>query len=397
MQTTEQAEVLRAGELEIRPSEHLARARGRTLSLSVRELELLAALARREGRIVPREELYETVWGAPLRAEDRSVDVYVHKLRTKLAARCPSGGSSTPTSGSATGSSRSLHTFFTAREQVGNRWARACLRGSAATTTRRKGLMRTTRFMPALAAAAALAFGVAACGSDNQQRRPRASGGSASCGSAARRHAQRRGRDVPAARLPGVGGALPEGVRHHGQLPGHRLRRRRRAVHGRHRRLRRVRLGDDRRGDRGGPEEGRARAHPDGARRGDRLLQPRRREVGPQARRPDDRGHLPRQDHEVERPGDRGPELRREAAGRRASRSATAPTSRARPRTSPRSWPTTRTSGRTARASTSRSSGRAARAPRATTASPPASSRTRTRSATSSRPTRWRTTSRSRA
>jgi DNA-binding response OmpR family regulator len=92
MQIGDQAEVLKAGELEIRPMEHLARARGRALSLSVRELELLAALARREGRIVPREELYETVWGTPLRAEDRSVDVYVHKLRTKLAAALPEWG-----------------------------------------------------------------------------------------------------------------------------------------------------------------------------------------------------------------------------------------------------------------------------------------------------------------
>ena len=89
MQIGEQAEVLKAGELEIRPMEHLARARGRALSLSVRELELLAALARREGRIVPREELYETVWGAPLRGSDRSVDVYVHKLRSKLAIALP--------------------------------------------------------------------------------------------------------------------------------------------------------------------------------------------------------------------------------------------------------------------------------------------------------------------
>jgi DNA-binding response OmpR family regulator len=87
--TSDQAEVLKAGELEIRPAEHLARARGRALSLSVRELELLAALARREGRIVPREELYETVWGAPMRASDRSVDVYVHKLRAKLANALP--------------------------------------------------------------------------------------------------------------------------------------------------------------------------------------------------------------------------------------------------------------------------------------------------------------------
>jgi DNA-binding response OmpR family regulator len=87
-----EAEVLRAGELEIRPREHLARARGRTLSLSVRELDLLAALARREGRIVPREELYETVWGAPLRTQDRSVDVYVHKLRAKLTEALPEWG-----------------------------------------------------------------------------------------------------------------------------------------------------------------------------------------------------------------------------------------------------------------------------------------------------------------
>jgi DNA-binding response OmpR family regulator len=85
-------EVLTAGELEIRPAEHLARARGRALTLSVRELDLLAALARREGRVVAREELYRTVWGAPLRTQDRSVDVYVHKLRGKLAAALPEWG-----------------------------------------------------------------------------------------------------------------------------------------------------------------------------------------------------------------------------------------------------------------------------------------------------------------
>src|SRR3954462_10293079 len=81
--------VLSVGALEIRPDEHQAVAAGHTLALSVRELELLAALARREGPIVPRSELYETVWGAPLRADDRSVDVYVHKLRSKLADAQP--------------------------------------------------------------------------------------------------------------------------------------------------------------------------------------------------------------------------------------------------------------------------------------------------------------------
>jgi DNA-binding response OmpR family regulator len=87
--STATGEVIRTGELEIRPSEFLALAGGRALSLSLRELELLAALARREGRIVSRDEIYATVWDAPLRDEDRSVDVYVHKLRSKLANALP--------------------------------------------------------------------------------------------------------------------------------------------------------------------------------------------------------------------------------------------------------------------------------------------------------------------
>jgi DNA-binding response OmpR family regulator len=82
-------EVLRAGDLEVRPADHLALVRGRALPLSVRELDLLAELVRRQGRIVPRDELYATVWGSPLRAGDRSVDVYVHRLRSKLGRRVP--------------------------------------------------------------------------------------------------------------------------------------------------------------------------------------------------------------------------------------------------------------------------------------------------------------------
>ena len=87
--STGSGEVIRAGELEIRPSEYLVLAGGRALTLSLKQLELLAALARREGRIVRREELYETVWGAPMRTDERSVDVYVHKLRSKLAEALP--------------------------------------------------------------------------------------------------------------------------------------------------------------------------------------------------------------------------------------------------------------------------------------------------------------------
>ena len=82
-------EVLLAGELEIRPADGLVLAAGRALTLSVREFHLLVALVRRTGRIVPRAELYRLVWGADLRDGDRSIDVYVHKLRVKLETALP--------------------------------------------------------------------------------------------------------------------------------------------------------------------------------------------------------------------------------------------------------------------------------------------------------------------
>ncbi|HXB65520.1 MAG TPA: winged helix-turn-helix domain-containing protein [Solirubrobacteraceae bacterium] len=81
--------IVYAGELEIHPAKGLALAGGRALTLSVREFGLLVALARRQGTIVTREELYRAVWNGPLRAGDRSVDVYVSKLRTKLEAAMP--------------------------------------------------------------------------------------------------------------------------------------------------------------------------------------------------------------------------------------------------------------------------------------------------------------------
>jgi DNA-binding response OmpR family regulator len=80
---------LTVGPLEIYPLEHLARADGHTLTLSLRELGLLTELARRPDRIVSREDLFRLVWGREMRDGDRSVDVYVRKLRVKLVHALP--------------------------------------------------------------------------------------------------------------------------------------------------------------------------------------------------------------------------------------------------------------------------------------------------------------------
>ncbi len=87
--TQTRREALEVGPLEILPEEHLARAAGRALMLSIRELRLLTELARRPDRIMAREELFHLVWGREMRAGDRSVDVYVRKLRVKLARALP--------------------------------------------------------------------------------------------------------------------------------------------------------------------------------------------------------------------------------------------------------------------------------------------------------------------
>ena len=87
--STGRAEVLFAGELEIHVTEGLVLANGRALTLSVREFELVCSMASRMGEIVSREELYASVWGGDLRPGDRSVDVYVSKLRGKLEAAMP--------------------------------------------------------------------------------------------------------------------------------------------------------------------------------------------------------------------------------------------------------------------------------------------------------------------
>ncbi len=85
----EKEEVLRVGPLELIPSEHLGRVNGTTLTLSLIELRMLTELARRADRIVSREELFSTVWGRHFRPGERSIDVYVHKLRVKLEAALP--------------------------------------------------------------------------------------------------------------------------------------------------------------------------------------------------------------------------------------------------------------------------------------------------------------------
>jgi len=80
---------IRVDDLEITPGEGLFRAGGKVLTLSVREFQLLVAMVEHAGGIVGRADLCRAVWGRELRPGDRSVDVYVSKLRAKLEQAVP--------------------------------------------------------------------------------------------------------------------------------------------------------------------------------------------------------------------------------------------------------------------------------------------------------------------
>jgi len=81
-----------AGELEIRPDQYQAFVGKQTLDLTRREFELLQLLAEAKGNVLERETIYQRVWGYSMAHGDRSVDVFVRKLRQKLE-RCSPGWS----------------------------------------------------------------------------------------------------------------------------------------------------------------------------------------------------------------------------------------------------------------------------------------------------------------
>jgi len=77
------------GEVEIRTDQFQAFVGGQSVDLTRREFELIQLLAEAEGQVLQREEIYQRVWGYAMVHGDRSVDVFVRKLRQKLERSSP--------------------------------------------------------------------------------------------------------------------------------------------------------------------------------------------------------------------------------------------------------------------------------------------------------------------
>ncbi len=83
------AEPLIAGEVEIRADRFQAFVGEQSIDLTRREFELIELLSGAEGRVLEREEIYSRLWGYTMVRGDRSVDVFVRKLRQKLEKASP--------------------------------------------------------------------------------------------------------------------------------------------------------------------------------------------------------------------------------------------------------------------------------------------------------------------
>jgi DNA-binding response OmpR family regulator len=78
-----------AGEVEIRSDRFQAFVNNQSIDLTRREFELIELLAGAEGRVLEREDIYSSLWGYAMVRGDRSVDVFVRKLRQKLEKASP--------------------------------------------------------------------------------------------------------------------------------------------------------------------------------------------------------------------------------------------------------------------------------------------------------------------
>lgn len=81
--------VHRVGDVEVDEGRHETRVGGEPVALTTREFALLAFLARNTGLVLTRDQILEGAWGPGWYGDDRTVDVHVSSLRSKLGASLP--------------------------------------------------------------------------------------------------------------------------------------------------------------------------------------------------------------------------------------------------------------------------------------------------------------------
>lgn len=79
-----EGQVMRVGDLEIRPAEGVVTKGGQPVELTRTEFRLLCELADHVGAILNRDQLLQRVWGYESVGESRTVDAHIRRLRIKI-------------------------------------------------------------------------------------------------------------------------------------------------------------------------------------------------------------------------------------------------------------------------------------------------------------------------
>ncbi len=81
---TESKKELRVGDLVVNPEKHLITAKGENVTLTYKEYQLLLLFMENKGVVFSRDTLLNRIWGYDFDGENRTVDVHIRTLRTKL-------------------------------------------------------------------------------------------------------------------------------------------------------------------------------------------------------------------------------------------------------------------------------------------------------------------------
>ncbi|MGN0384035.1 MAG: winged helix-turn-helix domain-containing protein [Eubacterium sp.] len=80
----EEASEFHLGGLYVNQTKHIVKVNGENVHLSIKEFELLCILLKHQGKVFSRDQLFEKVWGEAADIENRTLDVHMRNLRSKL-------------------------------------------------------------------------------------------------------------------------------------------------------------------------------------------------------------------------------------------------------------------------------------------------------------------------
>jgi two-component system alkaline phosphatase synthesis response regulator PhoP len=77
-------EIMQVGDISIDRDRHMVKVKNDEIFLARKEFDLLALLASKPGRVFPRTEILNKVWGDDIIVGDRTIDVHIRKIRQKI-------------------------------------------------------------------------------------------------------------------------------------------------------------------------------------------------------------------------------------------------------------------------------------------------------------------------